>query len=379
MKNYNQLFSLFVLLASIFFTSCSGGSSGEPNNSIDLANDIVLSEPFEISIDPKGDVDWFKVEISEQGYLNVQASNVPEGINVQAKFALFQEWEGKKEKELKAWTSLPAVLHVAEAGTYYFVIHDDWDDASSVEPITIKVDFTKEFDGFEFNNNAKTAKEAKFGEVEKIFIYPTGDQDWFKVNVDKQGYIKAMVREKHEGVNPQVKFVMVDEWSDEKVKELTGWIGFPGAVSVPDSAQIYIIVHDDWDDGSSLEGYDLKLDYIEQMDDAEPNNDYNLAANIKRGDTLTMAIFPTGDNDFYKLTVEEGDKIKISGKDWDPVIVPQVKIYTLDEMANKLVEYRGWKNIPYEFEVEAGEVYYIQIHDDWDDASSEKPFMILIE
>jgi len=377
MKNYLQL--LFVLLVGIFVYSCSEGSSGEPNNSIDQANDVVFSEPFDIKIEPKGDIDWFKVEIPEQGYLTVQASNIPEGIKLQAKFALFQEWEGKKEKELKGWTMLPAVLHVAEAGTYYFVIHDDWDDASSTEPVTIKVDFTKEFDNFEFNNNAETAKQVKFGEVKKLFIYPTGDQDWFKVNVDHQGYIKAMVREKHEGVKPQVKFVMVDEWSDEKVKELSGWLYFPAAVVVPDSSQVYIVVHDDWDDGSSLEAYDLKVDFIEQMDSAEPNNDHNLAANITRGDTLMMAIFPKGDNDFYKLAVEDGNKLNIKGKDWDPAIVPQVKLLTLDSLANKLVEYKGWKNIPYEFEVEAGKVYYIQIHDDWDDASSEKPFMILIE
>jgi len=177
MKNYLQL--LFVLLVGIFVYSCSEGSSGEPNNSIDQANDVVFSEPFDIKIEPKGDIDWFKVEIPEQGYLTVQASNIPEGIKLQAKFALFQEWEGKKEKELKGWTMLPAVLHVAEAGTYYFVIHDDWDDASSTEPVTIKVDFTKEFDNFEFNNNAETAKQVKFGEVKKLFIYPTAKFFYF--------------------------------------------------------------------------------------------------------------------------------------------------------------------------------------------------------
>lgn len=368
------------IISCIFFTACKGGGAdNEPNNTIDEASEIVLDEPFEIKIDPKGDVDWFKVNIAEQGYLIVQASNVPENLNLEARFALFEEWEGKKDKEIKDWTTLPAVLHVPEAGTYYFAIIDDYNDESSSDPISIKVEFVKEFDSFELNDSPETAKELKFGDVEKIYIYPKGDNDWFKVHVDKKGYIKTMIKNSQEGVTPEIRFVKVDDWSGNKEKELRGWGTFPNACYVADTGMVFLQIHDDYDDASSQGEFELKVDFIDNMDVNEPNDIYDSAKQVNRADTLNLAIFPSGDKDFYKIKVDKGTKLSFMTKDHDEAIVPEVRLYTLDTINNKLAEYSEWKTLPAEIDVKAGNLYYFQIHDDYDDKGSEKLFQILIK
>jgi hypothetical protein len=186
------LLLVFILTIVIFISGCGDGGAGkekEPNNSIDQANDIVLGKPFEIKISPVGDDDWFKVDLTEQGYLKVQASQIPEGLELEVAFALFQEWEGKKEKWLRKWHKLPDAIFIPEAGTYYFAIIDNYNDKESKEPIQIKADFILEYDAGEPNNSPETATTLEFGTPIKPVIFPTGDKDWFKVNVTKQGYI----------------------------------------------------------------------------------------------------------------------------------------------------------------------------------------------
>jgi len=378
-KKLNRFTFVFLVL-SLLLIACSGGKPGdEPNNTIEEAAAIVLNEPFEIKIDPKGDIDWFKVELSEQGYLIVQANNVPEDLVIETRFALYEEWEGQKDKEIKGWTKVPSVLHVPEAGTYYFAIIDDYNDKFSTDPINIKVEFVKEFDSFEFNDSPEMAKELKFGDAQKIYIYPNGDNDWFKINMDKKGYIKTMIKNKQEGVVPEIKFVKVDDWSSNEVKELRGWGKLPNACYVVDTGMVYMIIHDDYDDASSQGELEFKVDFIDDIDINEPNEIHDSAKLVKRNDTLNLAIFPSGDKDFYKIQVDEGDKLNFMAKDWGEGIVPEIRLYTLDTLTNKLADFSAWIRLPTEIDVENGKLYYFLIHDDYDDKGSEKLFQVLIK
>ncbi len=368
------------LALCVFLTACGGGGAdNEPNNTIEEASEIVLDEPFEIKIDPKDDVDWFKVNVSEQGYLLVQANNTPENLNLEARFALYEEWEGKKGKEIKGWTDIPAVLHVPEAGTYYFAIIDDYNDEASTDPISIKVEFVSEFDDFEFNESPETAKELEFGKAQKIYIYPKGDKDWFKVHMDKKGYIKTMIKNSQEEVVPEIKFIKVDDWASDEQKELRGWGKFPNACYVADTGMVYLLIHDDYDDAGSKGELELKVDFIDDIDVNEPNEIHDSAKTVSRNDTLNLAIFPSGDKDFYKIQVDEGNKLSFMAKDFSDDIVPEIKLYTLDTLENKLTEFSGWEKFPAEIEVETRTLYYFMIHDDYDDKGSEKLFQVLVK
>ena len=126
------VFPAVFLLALISCSSGGGGGDREPNNTIEEAVEITLGEVFEISIDPQGDYDYFKTEIPEQGYLKIQATGIPEGLTLQVRFSVYQEWEGEKIKWLRGWSRLPDALFITEPGTYYFVIHDDYDDKVSM-------------------------------------------------------------------------------------------------------------------------------------------------------------------------------------------------------------------------------------------------------
>ena len=373
-------FLIFILTAAIFTSGCGGGGASkekEPNNSIDQANEITLGKPFSIKITPLKDIDWFKVNLIEQGYLKVQASQVPEGLVLEVAFALFQEWEGKKEKWLRKWHKLPDALFIPKAGTYYFAILDDYNDRESKEPIQIKVDFIPEYDAGEPNNSPEVATTIEFGTTVKPVIFPTGDNDWYKVNVTKQGYILVKSKDVPEGIVPEIYYATYDEWAKPKIQKIRGWHKLPDACAVTKPGEYYIPLIDDYNDRSSETPFSFLIDFLDEIDINEPNNDFKLAKSVSRGDTLKLAIFPQGDNDYYKLKIEAGNKIKFMAKDYAG-IVPEIRLYTLNEN-DKLDVASNWKKLPAEVDVIPGTEYYLLIHDDYGDQGSQQVFEFRIE
>lgn len=378
-KKVISLIWVGVLLIGLI--SCGGkGGDSEPNNTIEQAVKITLAQPFSMKVTPVGDWDWFKVDLPEQGYLKVQASNIPEEIGLEVAFALYQEWEGEKTKYIRDWHRVPDAVFIPEAGTYYFVIKDDYDDRESNNSIEIKVDFLKEFDPNEPNNKAEEAKLVEFNSVVKPAIYPTGDQDWFKIKVEKQGYLLLKSKNVPEHIVPEIKYTIYDEWLDPKIKVIRDWHRIPDACSVINTGVYYILLHDDYDDRSSETSFELKIDFLEEMDKYEPNNNFKDAKSVNRGDTLKLAIFPTSDHDYFMIKLEVENKIKFMAKDFASEIVPEIKFYILNpEDPNELKEVTEWKRCPAEFELEVGKEYYFLVHDDYDDRSSPKPFELKIE
>ena len=381
MKKFVCLLILLLVISSLV-SGCGGkggGSDKEPNNSIEEAVEITLDESFPIKVNPKGDVDWFKVSLGEQGYLKVQAGESPEELNLEVAFALYKEWEGEKEQRIRGWNRLPDAVFIPEGGTYYFVVKDDYDDASSEKSIQIKASFLKEFDPFEPNDKPEEAKLAEVGSVVKPAVYPTGDLDWLKVELEGQGYLVLKSNNVPEGIIPEASCFLFDEWADPKVKEIRGWERFPNACFIPDSGEYYIKLHDDYDDASSGNPYDLKIEFLEEMDKNEPNDEFGNAKSVNRGDTLTVAIFPSKDKDYYKIKTTDAQNLKFMAKGFSDV-VPEIKLMVLDETnPNALKEASEWKRLPADFEVETNKEYFVLLHDDYDDVGSPEAFQLVIQ
>ncbi|MBS3818074.1 hypothetical protein KGY73_01000 [bacterium] len=378
------LFTLTGLFLSALLTGCGGaggeGGEKEPNNSIGEASAVSLEKTFPITINPEGDVDWFKVELPEQGYLKVQAGEVPEDLGLKVSFAVYEEWEGEKEKKLRGWNDLPDAVSIPEEGTYYFAIKDHHDDAFSKKPVNIKAAFVKEFDSWEPNDSPEEAAEVKVGSIIRPAIFPAGDQDWFKVSVKEQGYLRIQSKDIPEGITPQVLYATYDEWADPKVEKIRSWSRLPDACFVPDSGDYLIRLHDDHDNEGSESTFDLKIDFLEEMDEAEPNDEFENAKSVSRGDTLTVAIFPKGDKDYFKIKNDKGEMLKLKAEGFSEEIVPEAKLFIRDEEnPDKLKEVSDWKKLPGKYEVKKSEEYFILLHDDYDNKGSSKTFKLLVE
>lgn len=378
--NYKKLIVCTLLLLPLLWAGCSGESSEseEPNNTIEEANPVSLDEPFNMKIDEKGDADWYSVDIPEQGYLQIMAKNVPDELVLEGAVAILKEWDS--DNFLKSWTKLPCAVAIPEKGTYHIVIIDNYNDAMSDTEFELKFTFLKEFDEFENNNSPETAKQVEFDKEYKTGIYPQGDNDWYKIKTEKQGYLTVKAKNVPKDVVLQTRYSKYDEYSAEKIEVIRSYGKLPYSAAIVEPGEYYFQILDDYNDAGSDKVFDWKIVFTEEFDAAEPNNSFKDAKEITEADTLSLAIFPAGDIDIYKVNVTKPGIFTLSAKDYES-ITPEVNLAMKDTTGkDELVKIGGWNKFPAEIEIpDTVNAYYLRFIDDYNDEESSKVFSVKVE
>ncbi|MDD2634398.1 MAG: hypothetical protein PHW82_02745 [Bacteroidales bacterium] len=373
---------LYILLAFVFIACGSGkdkasdkSGSIEPNDKIEDANELKLGDEIAMSIDKKGDVDWYKVEIEEQGYLQALTNGVPENLDVYVRFAKYDEWGEDKEVFLTNYIETPSTLQILESGIYYILVADRWGENFSEEEFSLKIDFIKEFDTFEPNSEPLLAKDIEFEKEYKSAIFPIGDQDWFKVKVDSQGYIEVKAKGMDEDLDLTAEFAQYNEYDEKPVKVLRAKELTPSVLAVVKPGEYYILLSDRWNEKGAQTLFNWVVSFIPEMDINEPNDTYDNAKEITGNDTVNLAIFPVGDIDMFKFTPLKKASLSVKGKDFGQIEAILV-VYTLDD-AGELEEISS-SQIPGKVEIPKAEKdYYIAIKDRWNEKASPELMEII--
>jgi len=385
MKLYSYLkygliiFSIFSLCCSCSFLDKkndkeSGKGIGEPNNTILEAGILKTGEINTMKIDTIGDIDWYAIPVSGQGYLTVSTKKVPENLNLQVRFAEKQAWEKEKHKWYTDWNYMPHTISVEKSDTLYFAIIDNHNDEASDEEIEFKVDFIEEFDEYEPNDQPDEAVEVASGELMRTAFFPKSDVDWFKIDVDTSGYLMIRAKSVPEPISVIVRYATRKSEFD-KVEYIKDWQTLPAGIQVTEPGTYYFSLIDNHQDAMSQEKAEWKVDFIEEMDPTEPNNSFKEAYAVTTNDTVQMAIFPKGDVDIFKLTPEKSAAIRISA-DAPGDIKLQFRLHVIEDFEEKRLT--EWLYLPQHIEVEGGKEYYFEIIDNHHDAYSEKPFELKI-
>lgn len=382
MKNLD-LALLFV--AIIFLISCGSDESKrdnasiEPNNTIEEANTIDLGFEFAMKIHEDDDVDWYEVEVPGQGYLTVAAKGVPSELDLSVRFATYEEWESNPENFITSNLKLPASVSIIEEGTYFVRVGDRYSRNSSDEEFMIRIDFTEEFDKFEPNQSPQEAKLVEFGEEYESAIFPIGDEDWFKVNVEEQGYLSVRARNIPDNLELATYFATYDEYSSQKINTIKSRGGVPQNISITEPGEYYIIFCDRYDRYASMDLFTWTVDFIEEMDIYEPNNTHSDAKEVKPNDTIEIAIFPVGDQDFFEMNFEEKGSLTIrAGNHGD--IELSARIHTLDTLSDKLQRVETYNSFPITHEIDDIEqTYYIEFYDRYSRRASPELFELIFD
>lgn len=379
MKNLH----LFLLSGFLmFFISCGSelekkeNDSVEPNDKIDEANFIEPGVEFDMKIHPKEDIDWYKIIIPSPGYLKLMSKNIPDDLDVQVRFATYDEWGKKKEKFLTNFLTLPAAIAFKEKDTCYVLVAERWNKNESETPFILKFEFIEEFDEHEPNNDVETAKDIELYKEYQSAIFPKKDEDWFKFTTTEQGYIRVMCKENPEDIDLAVSFAVYDEFDGTQV--IKNKENLPQSIALPKPGEYYVKLCDRWNAKSSDQLFTWKPEFISEMDTCEPNNEYVDAKLIEAGDTIKLAIFPKSDLDMFKLTPESPGMLKIKSEKTD--INVSAGIYKFNEDKNELEKLQDLYELPAKYDViETGTDYYIVIQDRWKEKESPEPFVVIFE
>ena len=378
--NLNPLLLLFIGMFALYSCGGDGGDVGEPNDTIEQANAVSLDEPFQMKIDEEGDRDWYKVELPGQGYLQTMAKNVPEALEPEGAVAVFDEWQSNEDEFMKSWTEIPFAMAVHDKGTYHIAIIDNYNDAMSGDPFEVKFSFVQEFDDFEPNNTPKEAEKVNFDEEYKSAIYPVGDTDWFRFTTNEPGYVTVKAKNVGDELELEARYANYDEYAAEPVDVFRNYGELPHSASIPEPGAYYFHILDNYNDAKSEELFDWMIEFIPEMDEAEPNDDLENATTLTAPDTLNIAIFPKGDIDIYKLNFQKTGTLSLKAKGYEQ-ITPEVHLAMKDTTGkNELEEVGSWEELPAELKIpDTKNEYYIKFIDNYNDNESPKPFPVIVE
>jgi len=381
MKRYNLIPLLLLLIGMFTLFSCGDGVDvGEPNDKIEEANAVKLDEPFQMKIDEKGDRDWYSVELPGQGYLKIMAKDVPEALEPEGAITIFEEWQSNENEFMKSWTEIPFATAINEKGTYHIAIIDNYNDAMSEDKFEVKFSFVEEFDDFEPNNSPKKAEKVNFDEEYKSAIYPVGDTDWFKFKTDEPGYVTVKAKNVPDELELETRYANYDEYEGDKIDVFRNYGELPHSAAVSEPGEYYFHILDNYNDAKSDKLFDWKIEFTPEMDEAEPNNNFEDAKTVDVPDTLDIAIFPKGDIDIYKLNIQKSGTLSLKAKGYEE-ITPEVHLAMKDTTGkNKLQKIGNWEEIPAELNIpDTKNEYYIKFIDNYNDNESPKPFKVRVE
>lgn len=112
----------------------------EPNNSFGTATPLALSQSVQGTILPKGDHDWYVLELSAAGTIEIAVTDVPAELDIHvrvynAEGTMIQNWI----KPLRAGAETRGQAQIRNPGRVYLQVVDGGDDARSTEPYTLTV------------------------------------------------------------------------------------------------------------------------------------------------------------------------------------------------------------------------------------------------
>ncbi len=239
---------------------------------------------FELS--PRGDIDWFSINVPGSGYLSVKVE--AEGRHY-VELTLFNEH--LEPVGLPRWGSLAFRV---EGGKFFLRAGAE---ASSVKRAKLSAEFRPEFDPTEPNDTPVRASRCGTDSVLRFALWPSGDQDWFAVSVPEAGYLSLELTGPGAGGARPACTV----WQEGRVVAALKLL--PAVVRVQ-AGEVFLQFE-------PLEGsvrpslIEVSLEFSPELDALEPNDEPRHAASIQCPGSTEVAIWPPDDVDYIALSVRE--------------------------------------------------------------------------
>lgn len=357
----------------------------ESNDKYTVADKIVTDKKYGGFILNTDDKDYYEINFEEEGYIKIDFENET-STNTSAKWRVnvYKLSDGVQLihehvfSATRAKTTLPRIG--VNKGTYFIEVSDGrygWGDIDNLE-YAFSADFTptecweSEING-EYTVADKLIVDKKFGG----FLYHTFDFDYFKVDIDKKGYIKIDF-ENELSTDTSAKWLLkvytfeddLQVIHEQSIKATTAKTELP-RIGV-EKGTYYISIsdgNDGWGQLDNLE-YRFTANFTEtEYWESENNGEYTVADNLIINNQYGGFLYHTFDSDYFELNVTEKGSIQINfendistntSAEWEiKVYKPENELKVIYKQKIKATTIKT--ELP-EINVEKG-IYYISISD----------------
>ncbi len=289
----------------------------EPNNSIGRATPLGANAMVRANILPKGDHDWYAIDVDHHGALTVAIDEAASDLDMNFRVHNGNmEWTDGWFAPLAAGGAVTATVDLPAAGRYYLDVTDGNDNARAIQPYRLTTQFTPAPDGFEPNNRLAQATPLTLDTPLTANILPRGDSDWFYLDVAHQGQLDVTVA----GVPSNLaiafrRFGPDGNWIDGWFNPLAEGGDTTASMDLAEPGRYYLEVVDNNNDQRAIEPYTLLATFAPTVDPFEPNNTIGRATPLAFGSAIQATILPQNDADWYAVTAPEAGVLNISVTD----------------------------------------------------------------
>ena len=352
------------------------------NNTYGTAQPLPLAATVDARITPRGDEDWYSIDVPSAGELRVDTDPVPAEIDLfarvwDANHAVVADWQGSPRPggALSARFPLPA------PGKYWIEMGDGNNDQDSATPFKTTFDFLAADDPFEPNNAAATAAPVPTTTDFAATIYPRGDADWYKVWIPEPGLLSVTATKVPKDLDIAMRIWNLDgqvvrDWAVPARKGgdtvLEAELAEPG---------VYLIeTADANNDAASIEPFHLAVAFDPVADQGEPNNSFGQATIVPPTGERKLAIFPRGDTDWLAVDIDHPGELKLAVTGSPENLDIYMRVWTADKQV--LRDWFGPARVGGDVEdfadLPAPGRYFIEVSDGNNDQASRQLFNLAL-
>ena len=292
--------------------------------SLYAAKPTELDAPFDVMFNKPGSAEYRLVEITNPGYLILQAKGGQCSNNITPMSSYYREANGWK-KVNKRWYYLPSAQRVTP-GKWVVQVEPEMSESTSEIPCSFELKFVDEFDPAEPNDTFEQAVEIKpDAELISGFI-GAYDEEVYSFEIKSPGYLEVL-KEKlpSELVD---KDLVVSYGLFNAAKESIGSYYIPSANRLEPGK--YYIDFSAQENSWSLTRYRFTLRFHKAQDVGEPNDTKKTAYNLAAGKSIPVA-YSMNDEDFYLITSDSPGYVVL---DHDRDVPFDVNFNRYDEKGN---------------------------------------------
>jgi hypothetical protein len=227
----------------------------------------------------------------------------------------------------------------------------------------------------EYNNNAESALPIPLDEWLVGQVFPSRDEDWFKIHVESCGRVNLLV----DAVPATMRAHLTVYDGDG------GWIGvYASAENDGDWVDLgfyanpgwYLVKVHDADNQAQDGTYALHCSLEPGYDPYEPNGSFAAASVIEPDTLLTDAtICPSGDDDYYRIVLEQPGRLEFELRNLPVTMRGSIQLYgeSLEWLGVHNTAINGGDPVPLTYDSGAPGVVYVRVRNEWN-AGSPQPY-----
>ncbi|MFV9645089.1 MAG: FlgD immunoglobulin-like domain containing protein [Desulfobacterales bacterium] len=332
----------------------------EPNNNIENAGLIEIGQPVMGLINPVGDTDYFKLDITENAHLTVSFINVPSNLEL-CLTILDNGGQVMDTITGSEGTIFTFEINILSPGTYYLKINDNLNDESSWTNYVFKTSLVTG-DEFEPNNLPEQAYWLDIGKNYYPIIFPSGDVDYFSFYISDCGSMNLTLS--NVATNLDLKATLYNPDFKEIWQRTSGLGGMINEdISLVDEG-MYVLKIEELNTNQSVQNYRLLLQFVSGSDELEPNNTFANATPLLLDRPVQASIYPQEDMDFFMVNLTSPGRLNILIEQVPDNIRPNIWIFNaLQEVIGTTYSGGEGTDLAYAIELDTAGIYYIKLGD----------------